>query len=53
LVIGMDLYVMEGCKIILLINDQKPKYLFWLCMLLWMNSYGQYFDIALSEKYSR
>jgi hypothetical protein len=46
----MDLYVSEGCKIILLINDQEPKYLFRLCMLLWMNSYGQYFDITLSVK---
>jgi hypothetical protein len=49
----MDLYAMDGCQIILLINDQEPEYLFWLCMLLWMNSYDQYFDIALSVKYSR
>ena len=40
LVLVMNLYVMEGCKIIFLINDQKPKYLFRLCMLLWMNLYG-------------
>ena len=25
---GMDLYVMEGCQIIFLINDQEPNYLF-------------------------
>jgi hypothetical protein len=50
LILGMDLYVLEDCQIILLINDQGPKYLFWLCMLLWMNLYGQYFDIALSVK---
>jgi hypothetical protein len=49
-ILGMDLYVLEGYKIILLINDQEPKYLFRLCMLLWMNSYGRYFDIALSVK---
>ena len=48
LIPGMDLYVMEGCQIILLIDDQEPKYLFRLCMLLWMNSYGRYFDVALS-----
>jgi hypothetical protein len=46
-------YVMEGCQIILLINDPEPKYLFRLCMFLWMNSYGRYFDIALNVKYSR
>jgi hypothetical protein len=51
--LGMDLYVMDGFQIILLISDQEPKYLFGLCMLLWMNSYGRYFDIALSLKYSR
>jgi hypothetical protein len=50
LILGMDLYVSEGSQIILLINDQELKYLFWLCMLLWMNLYGQYFDIALSVK---
>ena len=50
LILGVDLYVMEGCQIILLIDDQEPKYLFRLCMLLWMNSYGRYFDIALSVK---
>jgi len=44
---------MEGCQIILLITDERPKYSFELCMLLWMNSYGRYFDIALSVKYSR
>ena len=32
--------VMEGCQIILLIDDQELKYLFRLYMLLWMNSYG-------------
>jgi hypothetical protein len=46
----MDLYVLEGCQIILLIVDQGLKYLFQLCILLWMNSYGRYFDIALSVK---
>jgi hypothetical protein len=50
LILGMDLYVMEGCQIILLINDPEPKYLFRLCMFLWMNLYGRYFDIALSVK---
>jgi hypothetical protein len=50
LILDMDLYVLEGYQIILLINDQEPKYLFWLRMLLWMNSYGRYFDIALSVK---
>ena len=50
LILGVDLYVMDGCQIILLIDDQELKYLFRLCMLLWMNSYGQYFDIALSVK---
>ena len=53
LILGMDLYVMEGYQIILLTNDQELKYLFRLCILLWMNSYGRYFDIALSVKYSR
>ena len=53
LILGVDLYIMKGCQIILLIDDREPKYLFWLCMLLWMNSYGQYFDITLSVKYSR
>jgi hypothetical protein len=28
LILGVDLYVMEGCQIVLLINDQEPKYLF-------------------------
>jgi hypothetical protein len=28
LILGIDLYVMEGCEIILLIKDQEPKYLF-------------------------
>jgi hypothetical protein len=41
---------MEGCPIILLIDDQEPKDLFRLYMFLWMNSYGRYFDIALSVK---
>jgi hypothetical protein len=50
LIIGMDLYVMEGYQIILLTDDQELKYLFRLCMLLWINSYGRYFDIALSKK---
>jgi len=45
LIPGMDLYVMEGCQIILIINDREPKYLY---MLVWMNSYGRYFDVALS-----
>jgi hypothetical protein len=53
LILGMDLYVMEGYQIILLTDDQDVKYLFPLYMLLRMNSYGQYFDIALSVKYSR
>jgi hypothetical protein len=26
LILVMDLYIMEGCQIILLIDDQKPKY---------------------------
>jgi hypothetical protein len=50
LILGMDLYVMEGYQIILLTDDQELKYLFRLCMLLWINSYGRYFDIALSKK---
>ena len=50
LIIGLDLYVMEGYQIILLIDDQELEYLFRLCILLWMNSYGRYFDIALSVK---
>jgi hypothetical protein len=48
LILGVDLYILEGCQIILLIDDQEPQYLFWLCMVLWMNSYGRYFDIVLS-----
>jgi hypothetical protein len=50
LILSMDLYVMEDYQIILLTDDQELKYLFQLCMLLWMNSYGRYFDIALSIK---
>jgi hypothetical protein len=50
LILGMDLYVLEGYQITLLIDDQELKYLFQLCILLWMNSYGRYFDIALSVK---
>ena len=50
LILGVDLYILEGHQIILLIDDQEPQYLFWLCILLWMNSYGRYFDIALSVK---
>jgi hypothetical protein len=53
LILGIDLYVSEGYQIILFINDQEPKYLFRLCILLWMNLYGRYFDITLSIKYSR
>jgi len=30
LILGVDLYVMEGCQIIMLTNDQEPKYLFQL-----------------------
>ena len=26
LILGVDLYVMEGCQIILLTNDKEPKY---------------------------
>jgi hypothetical protein len=26
LIPGVDLYVMEGCQIIMLTNDQEPKY---------------------------
>ena len=26
LILGVDLYVMEGCQIILLTNDREPKY---------------------------
>ena len=50
LILGMNLYVMDSCQIILLIDDQELEYLFRLCILLWMNSYGRYFDIALSVK---
>jgi hypothetical protein len=50
LILGVDLYILEGCQIILLIDDQEPQYLFWLRMLLWMNSYGRYFDTVLSIK---
>jgi hypothetical protein len=50
LILDMDLYVMEGYQIILLTDDKELKYLFRLCMLLWMNSYGRYFDITLSIK---
>jgi hypothetical protein len=53
LILILGIYVSEGCQIILLINDQELKYLFQLCILLWMNSYGRYFDTALSVKYSR
>jgi hypothetical protein len=38
LILGIDLYVMEGYQIILLIGDQEVKHLFRLCILLWMNS---------------
>jgi hypothetical protein len=50
LILGMDLFVMEGYQIILLTNDQELKYLFRLCILLWTNLYGQYFDITLNVK---
>jgi hypothetical protein len=50
MILSIDLYVMKVCQIILLIDDQKPKYLFRLCMLSWINSHGRYFDIALSVK---
>ena len=26
LILGVDLYVMDGCQIVLLTNDQEPKY---------------------------
>lgn len=56
LILGMGLYIMEGCQIILPINNflfQEPKCCIRLCILLWMSSYGRYFVIALSIKYNQ
>ena len=53
LVLAIDLYVMEGYQIILLINDQEPKYLFF--SYAWCHGWihmVDIFDIVLSVKYS-
>jgi hypothetical protein len=51
LILGIDLHIMQDFQIILLINDFLVKscnILFHLHILLWTNSYGRYFAIALA-----